>query len=163
MPKSPGATVLGALLMIGCATTQAPVASTYTGPTAVIHETVKQHSNAEADFFGISHIDGNRVENSLTATERTNRGRGMVMSAIGASHRVPTKPIEVRVFGRSRFAAPILDLMNKTYEVSGTVKFEPVANATYTVKGELGPRLSVVWIEDATGAVIGNKIQTSTP
>ncbi|HEV8646441.1 MAG TPA: hypothetical protein VGR01_12830 [Burkholderiales bacterium] len=45
-------------LIAGCATTSSPVPEGYSGPLAMIKDTVNQHSTSKADFFCLAEIDG---------------------------------------------------------------------------------------------------------
>lgn len=82
----------------------------------------------------------------------------MTPAVIGRS--VAAEASTFTIVGRTHYAAPILELLNKTYEISGETKFAPEPNGYYMVKGVLGDNYSAVWIEEiSTGAVVGQKIE----
>jgi len=68
-------------------------------------------------------------------------------------------PTSFTIVGRTHYAAPILELMNPVYEISGVVTFTPLPQHSYTVKGELDDDHSGVWIEDKPLEVVGQKIE----
>lgn len=152
------AVLLFALLLAACATK--PVPDGYSGPVAHVRDSMTPRSGTSADFFYMSDINGRRIDNSVTATERANYGRGMRMDPVVMGRDIPAEPSTFRIVGRTHHAAPILALMNKVYEVAGETKFAPDPGHAYIVKGVLGDSYSAVWVEDiATGAQIGDKIE----
>lgn len=149
---------LAALLLLGACTT-APIPDGYKGPTARINDTSTPRSGTSVDFFYIAEVKGRRIQNSATSTRQANYGRGFAMTPSVIGRDIPAEPSTVRIIGRTEHAAPILALMNKVYEVSGETQFTPGPNQIYTVKGVLKDDYSAVWIENAAGAVMGQKIE----
>jgi len=150
--------VFFALLLSACATN--PVPEGYTGPLAKIQDTFTSRSDRAADFFILDHVNGKQVDNALRATTTQNAGRGFAMDVVGYTRDVPAMAATFSIKGRTHYAAPILELTNKVYQVKGDIAFTPEANRTYVVRGLLGPDYSAVWIEDAeTKTVIGNKVE----
>jgi len=115
------------------------------------------------DFFYLARVNGRRVDNSLSQTSQANYGRGFSLTPVPVSRDIPSEPAKFTIYGRTHYAAPILELMNKVYEISGDVSFTPVAGRTYTVKGKLADEGSSVWIEDETGATMDKKIEIKGP
>ena len=146
------------LLLLGACTT-APVPEGYKGPVARVNDTSIPRSGTSIDFFYLAEVNGRRIENSQTATSQANYGRGFAMTPRVIGRDIPAEPSKVKIVGRTHHAAPILALMNKVYEVSGETEFTPEPNQTYTVKGLLKDDYSAVWIENAAGAVVGQKIE----
>lgn len=72
---------------------------------------------------------------------------------------VPAQPASFTIVGRTHYAAPILEMINRVYEVSGEINFSPLPDRSYTVKGVLGHDYSAVWIEDDKGTVVAKKIE----
>lgn len=144
----------------GCATLAPSVPEGYTGPVAVIKDSVKPLSQSKADFFYISEINDQRVEDSRARTLRINQGRGFSMSPSVIERNVPAQKATFTIVGRTEYAAPILALTNTVYQVTGKVTFSPETYRHYVVRGELGQNYSAVWLEDeATGKLIGEKIE----
>jgi len=132
----------------------------YTGPLAKIQDTFTPRSDRAADFFILDRVSGKQVDNALRATTMQNQGRGFAMDVVGYTRDVPAVAAIFSIKGRTHYAAPILELTNKVYQVKGDISFAPQTNRTYVVRGVLGPDYSAVWIEEAeTKAVIGNKIE----
>jgi len=146
------------LLVLGACTT-APVPEGYKGPVARVNDTSTPRSGTSVDFFYLAEVNGRRIETSQTATSQANYGRGFAMKPMTIGRDIPAEPSTVKIVGRTHHAAPILALMNKVYEVSGETQFTPEANQVYTVKGVLRDDYSAVWIENAAGAVVGQKIE----
>ncbi len=147
-----------ALLVCGCATN--PVPEGYTGPLAKIQDTFTPRSDRAADFFILDRVNGKQVDNALRATTMQNEGRGFAMDVVGYTRDVPAVAATFSIKGRTHYAAPILELTNKVYQVKGDISFAPQTNRTYAVRGVLGPDYSAVWIEDVENkTVIGNKIE----
>lgn len=143
----------------GCAT-YSPIPDGYTGPRAMIKDSVNIHSSTKVDFFSVEAVDGQTIENSRIKTRQVNQGRGMFMSPVIVGREIPARPTTLKIVGRTEYGAPILALMKAVYQVKGDIQFEPEANKSYVVKGELGENYSAVWIEDVgTSAVVGKKIE----
>ena len=152
--------VLGAALS-GCAHFEQPVPANYSGPTVTIQDSVRVHSTRKADIFYVEGVNGKRILDSRTETLSVNRGRGMYMTPVTLSRKLPAQPTTLTITGKSTFAAPILEITNPVYEVSGKVDFAPESGKSYVVRGELGKDYSAVWIEDVDShAMVGQKIET---
>ncbi len=148
---------LGALL---AACTANPVPEGYSGPTARIADSWTPRGAESADFFYLAAIDGRRIESDLSVTAAANYGQGFSLTPVDYGRNVPARPAAFAVVGRTHYAAPILELLNRVYEVKGEVRFTPAPGRSYVVKGVLGDDYSAVWIEDeATGAPVAPKIE----
>jgi len=146
--------------MGGCATYQPLIPKNYTGPRAILHDSVKIYSPSKADFFHVSHVDGRAVVNSRIQTRTANQGRGMIMDPVVLQREIPAQPIKLTIVGRTEYAAPILALTRTVYEVKGDVEFTPEPNKAYTVRGTLGDSYSAVWVEeDISKVVVGKKVE----
>lgn len=150
--------VVTACLLASC--TSNPVPEGYDGPLAHVTDSVKWRSRSSADFFYLSKIDGQSIDESLSATDRSNYGRGMVMDPVTVDRHVPARTATVTMVGRRHYAAPILEMVNSIYQVSGETEFTPLPDHNYIVKGILGEKYSAVWIEDSdTGETVGRKVE----
>ncbi len=149
------------LMISGCATYAPSLPENYSGPTALVEDSAKVHSNSKADFFVVNEVDGAEIDNSMGETFRRNYGRGMSMTPYYLNRRiVAEKPLKLTVLGRTVYAAPILAFTNKVYQIKGVVEFVPKANVNYIVRGELSQSHSSVWVEEvADNSIVGNKIE----
>jgi hypothetical protein len=146
------------LFVSGCATYE-PVQKGSVGATAKLADSVTSDGERCASFFFLEAYDGHEVQNALIATQRRNSGRGMGMTTEGYSRQVPAEEATFHVMGRTRCAAPIIELSNTVYMIEGDVKFTPRGDGQYAVKGELHEDHSSVWVEDLlTGKQCGNKL-----
>ena len=153
------AIVLAAIALLAACTTN-PIPEGYTGPRARIADSMTGRSVHSVDFFYLSAIDGRSVDNNLSATQTANYGRGFQMTPSAYGRDVPARPSTYTIVGRTHYAAPILELLNRVYEVSGDVNFTPVPDRSYVVKGVLGDDYSAVWIEEVrTGQLVTKKIE----
>ena len=151
-------------LLSGCASFAPPVPEGYSGPVAIIKDSVKPASQSKADFFYISELDGRRIEDSRIRTLTVNRGRGFNMVPEVIERNVPAQKATFTLVGRTEYAAPILALTNTVYQVTGKVTFAPETYRHYVVRGELGENYSAVWIEEeGTGKTVGEKIELHGP
>ena len=153
-----------AISLGGCATFTPPVPEGYTGPVAIIKDSVKPITQSKADFFYVSEIDGKRIEDSRIKTRGLNQGRGFNMTPSLVERNVPAQKATFTLVGRTEYAAPILALTNTVYQVTGKVTFAPETYRSYVVRGELGENYSAVWLEDEiTSKTIGEKIEVNGP
>lgn len=148
------------VLLAGCVTYYKPVPDGHKGPVAVIRDTVRAHSASKADFFYLSHVDEQVIEQSATRTRIANHGRGFQMNPVWVQREVPIREFTLTIVGRTEYAAPILALTNTVYQVKGDVRFTPQAGRVYEIRGELGESYSAVWVEeDGKGVVPGTKVE----
>lgn len=160
--KNSWALIALAVAVSGCAHYQPSLPPGYTGPKANIEDTRKYYSGSHVDLFYLTHVDGGEIDNARSKTLRANSGRGFSMSAITATNPIPAKPVILTLKGRTMYGAPILELANAIYQVSGDVSFTPEADKTYLVNGVLGEDYSAVWLEVSdTHAVVGKKIEVN--
>ncbi|MEW5787427.1 MAG: hypothetical protein AB1899_06195 [Pseudomonadota bacterium] len=154
------ASVVLACTVSGCAHYESSLPADYTGPKAFIEDTSKIHSSRHAELFFLTHVDGREIQDSRSKTLGRNRGRGFMMDAVTSVNPVPAHPVVLTLKARTLYAAPILELMNDIYQVSGEVTFTPIEGKTYQVKGQLGEGYSAVWLEDSEShAVVGEKLE----
>jgi hypothetical protein len=73
---------------------------------------------------------------------------------------VPAVAGTFTIVGRTHYAAPVLELAEKVYRVSGDVRFTPQPDHRYILRGSLDESHSEVWIEDmGTGEIMDRKIE----
>ncbi len=152
-----GVAAIALLALCGCATD--PVPAGYTGPLSHVSDTFTPAENGGVDFFYVAKINGATVDNALFSTMQANAGRGFAMSPVPFDRNVPAQTATFSIVGRTHYAAPIIELTHKVYQVSGDVSFAPAAGHNYLVKGVLSAAGSSVWIEDETGSVMDKKIE----
>ncbi|MCE9632724.1 MAG: hypothetical protein K8Q92_00890 [Methylophilales bacterium] len=137
-----------------------PYPAGYDFSTAVIKDTVQPNDSSKGDFFCLIEIDGKSVENSSTKTARLNYGRGLSMTPYTVERKVSARSATYTLIGRTQFAAPIQELLNKSYEVKGQVKVALEKDKVYEVHGELGEGYSAVWLEETSEhKLVGEKIE----
>ena len=145
--------------LAACSTTDA-VPKDYKGPLAQIADSVVKTGPSSANFFYVSTVNGRLIHESLRATKQSNYGQGFRMTTATIIRKVPAEPSTFSIVGRRDYAAPILALVRKVYEVKGETTFTPLPDRIYVVNGTLGDDYSAVWIEEAaTGTVIGQKVE----
>lgn len=150
--------IVAASLLASC--TSNPVPDDYHGPVARITDSVMSHGPTSGDFFYLSKIDGRSIDESLSATGRANYGRGLLMNPVVIGRPVPAQASTFTIVGRTHYGAPILEMTNTVYQVSGETEFTPAPNRAYVVKGILAEKYSAVWIEDSeTGETVGRKVE----
>jgi len=155
--------ILAFALFIVSGCTKPTLPENYTGPIATIKDTTQKISNQKSNFFFMDKLNNQSVFTSVMKTKIANDGRGFFMAPIVIDHKLPAKSCTITLHGRTIYAAPILELMNPVYDVSGKIHFTPSTNGIYVVKGSLSKNYSVVWLEDAnSGRVIDHKIEKTT-
>lgn len=147
-----------AALVSACTATSA-IPDGYSGPQAVIKDSVANVASTSADFFFVDQVNGRNIGNALAYTAQANQGRGLAMTPHDAQRPVPAGPLTLHVGGRTHFAAPFLEIVHGASEIGGVVHITAESGATYLVKGELGANLCSVWIADEqSGKQMGNKL-----
>lgn len=81
------------------------------------------------------------------------------MDVVTTKRQVPAKECKLSIQGITHVAAPILALGGGMYRVEGEVDVLLEEGKKYIVRGELSKEYSAVWIEDAQGNLISNKIE----
>ncbi len=147
-----------ALGLAGCA--HNPVPDSYVGPTAEISDSSAPCGSTCVNLFFVSAVNGSRIEDSLDATVGANEGRGFSLRPSIIARRVPAQQATFTIEAHTHNAAPILDLFNRGYELSGQTTFTPLPDKQYIVEGVLGDNYSAVWIADKeTGQPVSQKVE----
>ncbi|MBP7064048.1 hypothetical protein [Ferrovibrio sp.] len=152
--------VISAFLIFLAACTHNPIPEGYTGPVAMVADSYSQRSGVSADFFVLSAINDRQIDDSIVGTRMANHGQGFAQTPVALSRSIPAQPAKFTLKGRRQYGAPILELLNKIYEITGDIEFTPEPNARYVVKGSLSEEYSAVWLENsATGEVVVKKLE----
>lgn len=137
--------------LVGCAAYK-PVPDGYTGPTATVADHAEYETGGKGRFFILEAVDGNRVENSVSASRDASYGKGFSLTIRHVDRKVPIRPMKVQITGTHATAAPIHEFASRMagafFTVSGTVDFSPEAGKSYIVTGDLTKEVAAVWIVD---------------
>jgi hypothetical protein len=115
-------------------------------------------------LFFVEEIDGNRIDDSATATRRASTNTGFVVYPQALARSIPARKMRVKLVGRHIVGAPIHEITSRAigtfFEVEGVVDFEPQTGGDYTVRGELKKDGSSVWIvNNATGMPVTDVVR----
>lgn len=158
------------IALSGCTTT-GPIPENYSGPTAMIVDSSANRVDRKGflnprppkvDLFYAYKVNGKEIDTIATETYNKNQHQGFRMEVVPTERRVPVEPLTVEIAASTYHAAPVGVLFDKSYSVTGTVKFTPAAGQRYFVRGTLGENYSAVWIESAGGRVVTKKIEKRT-
>ncbi len=131
-------------------------------PVASISDGYKQHNIEKTDFFYVDSINLKPTDNSRTRSLKENIGRGLSMRPYAVTRNVPAGKTTLTLVARTTYAAPILTLTNRVYEVKGTLSVDLDPYRSYIVKGELSDDYSAVWLEDKElKTIVGRKIEVN--
>lgn len=148
--------------LVGCAVYK-PVPDGFAGPVAVIRDSAETESGSKGRLFYVAEVDGNHIDNALTATKQASYGRGFSLFTSTTARAVPIRPMRLKLVGSHVVAAPIHELASRAagtfFRVEGVTEFTPTAAHKYVVRGELKKDASNVWIEDdETNEVVTAKV-----
>jgi hypothetical protein len=157
--------VAAAILLSACATVAPSVPESYKGPTVVLLDSGQQDSGGKGVFFAAVAIDGKDIENSLRETRGASYGKGFALTSLYTARLIPVQAMKVKLVGTHQTAAPIHEIAARMagtfFSVEGIVSFNPVAERSYVVLGELSKEKSCVWIADSkTDEVATEKVCT---
>lgn len=151
--------LLSSIVLAGCVSAPMPVPTGYQGPLARVSDTSNPVSSSKIQFFELAKIDGRPVQTSSATTYSKNQGRGFYMEPQLESREVPAGACVLTIEGVTHVAADILAFGGGMYHVEGDVTVTLDRDKTYFVKGTLAKDYSAVWLEDADGHVVSNKIE----
>lgn len=146
------------LNLAGCMSFQSSVPEGYSGTTASVNDTYKHHTGPKAHFFVLTQVDEKVIENASYRTRLQNSGRKEVITPYMVTRTVMTEEQQFTIAGFVQFMIDGQTLVGENLLVSGNVSFNPIANETYNVTGELSKYKSTVWIEDSKGNIVSDKI-----
>ena len=102
------------------------------------------------DTFRVTEIGGHPVGRSEEPSKTLGVDAGYPL--------VAERPVHLEFEGLARYGNPAKSLFWDPRRVEGRVDFTPAPNAHYVVRGEIGPEVSSVWLEDdASHEMIGQK------
>ena len=138
-----------------------PLPANHDFSTAIIKDTANVLDSDKADIFYVLEVDGKAVKNSMQNTISGNQGRGMTMDPKLLDREIDANKIHIlTIVGATHYAAPIQEIIHKTYQISGKIQFSPEKNKKYVVTGELGEGGTSVWIEEeGTHKIMDKKIE----
>lgn len=147
--------ILTALIFLwaaGCATAYRPIPEDYYGPMATVNDSGAVESGSKGQLYVLAAIDGNAIKTSLDATRDKSHNKGFNLTVV-VGRRVQAKPMKVKLVATHTTEAPIHEFASRVagtfFSVEGEVEFNPSADGTYVVRGDLKKEGSSVWIEDA--------------
>lgn len=141
----------------GCVTFVDTVPEGYDGPTAKIVDSYTNFEGSSAHYFTFAMIDGQYIDNSGNQTRIKNQGKGFNMTPVMVTHDVPVEELNITLAGYVFFATDAQGMFGDSMLVEGDLTFTPVANETYTVRGELTKKKSTIWLEDSAGDLVGQR------
>jgi hypothetical protein len=137
-----------------------PYPANFDFSTAVIRDSIQMPWNDRGDFFYLTQIDGQPVDDSRSVTHRRNIFRGLTMLPHAIDREVSTKPAKYLIVGKTEYALPFQIATNPVYEVKGEIEAALEKNKVYEVRGTLGENYSAVWLEEvSTHTVVSRKIE----
>jgi len=154
--------VVAILISVTSCVSYQPLPEGYTGPTAMIVDTMDPISSTRAGFFQITAVDGRDVLSSSNSTQAASSGQGFMMSQRTESRLVPSGKVTLSLEGRISVAAPILALTGGMYSIKGEVDVELESEMAYYVRGFLSNDYTTVWLEDNQGNVVSEKLEQGT-
>lgn len=132
----------------------------YDGPIARFYDTVDNRETKSAHFFELDKVDGKLIPGSIGSSLSASYGQGAILTVVQTSREVPAgSELKLTLLGMRKYAAPILEIINGSYKVSGDIIFTPEEGKSYNVNGELSKEYSAIWLEDAEGNIVSNKIE----
>lgn len=145
-PWGAAGAIAAVLLMAGCASDPLPEA--FTGPKASLSDLVVPTGGNSVDIFYAAALDGKAIRNSRGATASASAGLGPLIQSTTVRRDIPAQGAVVTIVGVRHYAAPILEMFNPAYRISGNVAFTPEPDGRYRVRGSLLPTALRLWIED---------------
>jgi hypothetical protein len=116
---------------------------------ATIIDTAKAEGKTRVQLFYLSTVDGKLVENALSATERFNYGKGMVVQAVTPKRFVPAnKETTIEICAETYNGAPILDLFRADKKKCESLRMRFAADATYLISGLIDGKSASVKITE---------------
>ena len=100
------ALILMVVMLGGCATYHPSLPEDYQGPTAIIEDTETKLDGGKADLFYLTHVDGNRVENSRSESMSRSYGQGNALTTVLIKHPVAATEQTFSIIGRTIYALP---------------------------------------------------------
>jgi hypothetical protein len=150
------------LLPTGCVKT---LPDNYSGPTAIVKDTYANYikggfmRDEKVDLFVMQTMDGKLIDKGLMATARASfkSSLGFALKPRAFERPLPVRPMTVMLAAIIDYAAG--GVCNGSREprtmANRKISFTPVAGETYVVRGRITADNSAVWLETASGKVVG--------
>ena len=145
--------------LASCVSSPMPVPEGYHGPLAQVRDTSSPVSSTKIQFFQLTKVDGRGVQASSVSTYMRNQGHGFSMEPVLEVRDIPARQCVLSIEGVTHVAADILAFGGGMYRVEGDVTVALKPDKHYFVKGLLMKDYCAVWLEDAEGHVVSNKIE----
>jgi len=150
--------MVGAAGLVGCVPVP-PTPKPFTGPIAQLQTTASGAGMFANEYIFVANINGADFYNPPGPLVDYLAIRGKTDVNTGSFAIPANSPGTFTLVGETAFDAPVFCLSGDDYQVSGTVTFTPVANATYIEYGRFSKAQSRLWVEDAaTHAVMANLV-----
>ncbi len=147
------------IVLVGCETPPL-IPDDYDGSIARVYDTVDNVETKSAYFFELDKVDGKTIKGSIGSSLEASYGQGAILTVVRHSREVPAgNELKLTLLGMRKYAAPIIEIINGSYKVHGDIVFTPQQDKSYTVNGELSKEYSAIWLEDAEGKIVSNKIE----
>lgn len=147
------------LLLAACA--QVPnTPTTYSGPVAHLNDGIRKVSVIKWHFYELSMIDDKPIYASSSCTYGDGANSQLGSDVCSGRHPVPAGKRILHIRAVNYLTVPFFSLLNNIYKVEGDVLVTLDAGKEYFVKGELTKGYAAVWVEDAMGEVVSQKIET---
>ena len=147
------------LLLAGCTTKTLP--DGFSGPTATVRDSYANFAKGgflrheKVDLFVMREMDGKYIDNSMLATYRASfkSSLGFALKPQAHERRIPVRPMTVTLAVVRQYAAGGQYGGSREPEtlVTRKIKLNPVAGATYVVKGRVEGGTASVWLRTAGG------------
>lgn len=145
---------IGILLLAslgGCVSFYEPIPQGYDGETATIIDSYARKTSVDAHYFYVTKIDKKSVETSWYLTRVAHIGKGTKFSPIIKEHLVTTQEQTFSIIGHIFYPTDAQGMFSDDLTVEKNITFSPKAGELYSVKGQLSPQGSLIWIEDSSG------------
>ncbi|GAA4364166.1 hypothetical protein [Kangiella marina] len=146
--------LISAFLLASCAPQYAKKESYfggYSGDSAIIVDTSERQSISKAFMYAVEEVNGQEVENTITATRGATYGQGSNLITRGFQREVPANEVTLKLVARVVYAAPVQAMFGDDFSIEKTITFSPKPKQNYLVKGFLSEEYTALWLEDSMG------------
>jgi hypothetical protein len=147
------------LVLAACA--QIPnTPTTYSGPVAHLNDGIIKVSVIKWHFYELSMVNNKPIYASSSCTYDDGANSQLGSDLCRGRHPVPAGEHILHIRAVNYLTVPFFSLLNNIYKVEGDVLVTLEAGKEYFVKGELTKSNAAVWVEDAMGELVSQKIKT---
>jgi hypothetical protein len=133
--------------------------ATYSGSVAHLNDSIRKVSMIKWHFYELSMVDDRPIYASSACTYDGGANSQLGSDVCRGRHPVPAGKRIIHIRAVNYLSVPFFSLFNNIYKVEGDVLVTLEAGAEYFVQGELTQGDAAVWIEDATGELVSQKIE----